>query len=221
MRLTCLPGDGDRTHGRRGLRPGPDERAHRRGDEHAARRRRQGVVLLRLCLHVFRPRRPRTTCNPPSRRTAAGCTSKHATTTKRSTRARRGSATISAAAKNWRGNSRRCSAACLATPPASRRATKARWAGGSSNSTARASTSSTRGSTSDSFFYNWSELTLAPVEWFRFGLVTQRTRVYKTDRDIQRGVLAGFSFKKVSLTGYVLNPDDDKPTFVLAVGLTF
>jgi hypothetical protein len=74
---------------------------------------------------------------------------------------------------------------------------------------------------SDSFFYNWSELTLAPAEWFRFGMVTQRTRVYKTDRDIQRGVLAGFSFKRVSLTGYVLNPDEDKPTFVFAVGLTF
>ena len=53
------------------------------------------------------------------------------------------------------------------------------------------------GSSSDSFFYNWSELTLAPVEWFRFGMVTQRTRVYKTDRDIQRGLLAGFSFKNV------------------------
>ena len=74
---------------------------------------------------------------------------------------------------------------------------------------------------SDRFFYNWSELTLAPAEWFRFGMVTQRTRVYKTDRDIQRGVLAGFSFKRVSLTGYVLNPDEDKPTFVFAVGLTF
>ena len=74
---------------------------------------------------------------------------------------------------------------------------------------------------SDSFFYNWSELTLAPVEWFRFGLVTQRTRVYETDRDIQRGLLAGFSFKSVSLTGYTFNPDDDKRTFVLAVGLTF
>src|SRR6188472_2266391 len=73
---------------------------------------------------------------------------------------------------------------------------------------------------SDSFFYNWSELTLAPAEWFRFGMVTQRTRVYKTDRELQRGVLAGFSFKKVSLTGYVLNPDEDKPTFVVAVGLT-
>ena len=52
-------------------------------------------------------------------------------------------------------------------------------------------------------------------------MVTQRTRVYETDRDIQRGVLAGFSFKRVSLTGYVLNPDEDKPTVVLAVGVTF
>jgi hypothetical protein len=31
----------------------------------------------------------------------------------------------------------------------------------------------------DSYFYNWSELSWAPVEWFRFGLVTQRTRVYR------------------------------------------
>ena len=77
------------------------------------------------------------------------------------------------------------------------------------------------GSSADSFFYNWSELTLAPVEWFRFGMVTQRTRVYQTDRDIQRGLLAGFSFKRVDLTGYVFNPDDEAPTFVLAVGLTF
>ena len=76
------------------------------------------------------------------------------------------------------------------------------------------------GSSSDSFFYNWSELTLAPVEWFYCGLVTQRTRLYKTDRDIERGVLAGVSFKRMSLTGYVLNPDD-QPTFVFAVGLTF
>ena len=76
-------------------------------------------------------------------------------------------------------------------------------------------------STSDSFFYNWSELTLAPAEWFRFGLVTQRTRVYKTDRDLQRGLLVGFSIKKVSLAGYVLNPDENKPTFVVSAGLTF
>jgi hypothetical protein len=76
------------------------------------------------------------------------------------------------------------------------------------------------GDSSDSFFYNWSELTLAPVDWFRFGLVTQRTRAYHADRDIQRGFLAGFSFKRVDLTAYVFNPDD-KPTWVMAVGFSF
>jgi hypothetical protein len=72
---------------------------------------------------------------------------------------------------------------------------------------------------SDSFFYNWSELTLAPVDRLRFGLVTQRTRAYETDRDIQRGVLAGVSYKKLDVSAYYFNPDDDTPTFVIAVAL--
>jgi len=74
---------------------------------------------------------------------------------------------------------------------------------------------------SDSFLYIWSEATLSPVDALRFGLVTQRTRAYQSDRDIQRGVMAGVTFKQLSLTGYVFNPDQDKPHFVFAVGLTF
>ena len=54
---------------------------------------------------------------------------------------------------------------------------------------------------SESFFYTWSEFTLAPVDWFRFGVVIQRTKLYETDFDIQRGALVGFSFKRVDLTG--------------------
>jgi hypothetical protein len=77
------------------------------------------------------------------------------------------------------------------------------------------------GNTSESFFYNWSELTLAPVEWFRFGVVTQRTRAYESDREIQRGLLAGFSYKQMDVTGYVFNPDDSRPTVVVAVALNF
>ena len=74
---------------------------------------------------------------------------------------------------------------------------------------------------SGSFFYNWSELTVAPVDWLKLGMVTQRTLTYQTDRDIQRGFLVGLSYKQVSLTTYVFNPDDSKPTVVLAVGVTF
>jgi len=74
---------------------------------------------------------------------------------------------------------------------------------------------------SDSFFYNWSELTLSPVDWFRFGMVTQRTRVYESERDIQRGPLVGFSFQQLDLAAYVLNPGDHNPTAVVAVAVNF
>ena len=77
------------------------------------------------------------------------------------------------------------------------------------------------GDSSESFFYNWSELTLAPVDWVRFGLVTQRTRAYESDREIQRGLLLGFSWRMTSLTGYVFNPDDSDPTWLVAFGIDF
>ena len=74
---------------------------------------------------------------------------------------------------------------------------------------------------SASFFYSWSELSLAPVEWCRFGVAGQRTRAYKTDREIQRGVLVGVSVAMIELTTYVFDPDTNEPTVVVAVGATF
>ncbi len=74
---------------------------------------------------------------------------------------------------------------------------------------------------SDSFFYTWSELSLAPVEWFRFGAVVQRTKLYATDFDIQRGFLVGFSYKQVDFTTYVFNPDARRPMIVLGLGVSF
>ncbi len=59
------------------------------------------------------------------------------------------------------------------------------------------------------------------MDWGRFGLAGQRTRVYQTDRNIPRGVLAGLAYKGVELTTYVFDPDTSKPTVVVAVGATF
>ena len=74
---------------------------------------------------------------------------------------------------------------------------------------------------SDSFFYTWSELSLAPVDWFRFGFVAQRTRAYESDVDIQRGVLVGFTYKKIDLGAYVFDLEESKPMLVMSVGLNF
>jgi hypothetical protein len=51
--------------------------------------------------------------------------------------------------------------------------------------------------------------------------VTQRTRAYKTDRDIQRGLLVGATYRKLDVTTYLFNPDDNKPTVVVAVSLNW
>lgn len=75
------------------------------------------------------------------------------------------------------------------------------------------------GESSDSFFYNWSEVTLAPADWCRLGLVTQRTRAYEADRDLQRGLLVRFSYGKLDLTTHVFNPDDSDPIVVISVAL--
>ena len=77
------------------------------------------------------------------------------------------------------------------------------------------------GDSSGNFFYTWSELTLAPVDWFQFGLVTQRTRAYKADRDIQRGLLVRFTYKQVDVTGCFFNLDESKPTYVIGLGVNF
>ena len=77
------------------------------------------------------------------------------------------------------------------------------------------------GESSDSFFYNWSELAVTPIDWLRLGMATQRTRAYQSEREIQRGFLVGTSFKTVDATLYVFNPDDAKPTVVVAVAVGF
>ena len=77
------------------------------------------------------------------------------------------------------------------------------------------------GSSDDSFLYTWSELEVAPADWCRFGFVVQRTKAYETEFDIQRGFFAGFSYKGLDVTGYVFNPDADRPTVVVAVGVGF
>ena len=71
------------------------------------------------------------------------------------------------------------------------------------------------------FFYNWSELSCSPANWFRFGLVLDRTKALGSNFDIRRGPLLGFKYKKFDLTTYWLNPGSSDATFVFAVTASF
>lgn len=73
----------------------------------------------------------------------------------------------------------------------------------------------------DSFAYNWSEVAVAPLDWLRMGLVTQRTRAYATDREIQRGPFGNVTYERIDAAVYVFIPEDGKPTYVLSLGWSF
>jgi hypothetical protein len=77
------------------------------------------------------------------------------------------------------------------------------------------------GGREDSFYYSWSELSYTPVSWLSVGAAAQKTRAYKTAREVERGVLLGTAWKNMSLTGYVFEPFSDKPTVVVAFGIEF
>ena len=70
---------------------------------------------------------------------------------------------------------------------------------------------------SDSYFFTWSELTVSPVDGLRAGLAVQRTRVYESELNVQRGLLLGLDFERVSFTVNVFNPDRDDPVWVVAL----
>ena len=72
-----------------------------------------------------------------------------------------------------------------------------------------------------SFFYSWMELSYSPGEWWRAGLVAQRTKAYHTSLDIQRGLFAGVVGKKMNFTAYVFNAGWAEPTIVLSFGFQF
>ena len=74
---------------------------------------------------------------------------------------------------------------------------------------------------SGSFFYAWSQVTYSPLDWFNIGLAAQRTKAYHTQFDVQRGLLVGFSHKKVHFTTYVFNLGWTKPTVVFEMGVGF
>ena len=74
----------------------------------------------------------------------------------------------------------------------------------------------------DSFTYSWNELGVTPVEWLRFGIVTQRSMVYQSVRDIQRGLFVQGMYKKATLGLSIFNPDDSDNRFsVFSLGAKF
>ena len=77
------------------------------------------------------------------------------------------------------------------------------------------------GDSAASYFYMWSELSCGRRSGCAPDVVTQRTRVHQTERDIQRGLLVGFSLKRVDGTFYSSTPESDDHFTVVSLGVSF
>lgn len=73
----------------------------------------------------------------------------------------------------------------------------------------------------NNFLYSWMDLTYSPTDWLWVGLSGQRTRLYQTDLDIQRGLLIGGAYKSFELTGYLYNLGFDDPFVLLTLSASF
>jgi hypothetical protein len=66
----------------------------------------------------------------------------------------------------------------------------------------------------------WIGYNISAGETLSFEMTPMLGGVFKTDFDIQRGLLVRVSFKRLDVTTYVFNPDDE-PTVVLGLGFQF
>ena len=72
-----------------------------------------------------------------------------------------------------------------------------------------------------SYYYAWSELAWAPVEWLRVGLVGQRTNTVDTGREFQRGAFAQATIQRLTFGVYFFNPDSAARYVIGSVGASF
>ena len=76
-------------------------------------------------------------------------------------------------------------------------------------------------SSENNYFYSWTDFTFSPLDWLWFGISGQRTRLYKTELEIDRGILLGLSYKSIEITGYYFNAFTDDIFFMLSLSTEF
>ncbi len=71
------------------------------------------------------------------------------------------------------------------------------------------------------YFYTWTELGYSPFEKFRTGISAQRTRLYQTGLDFQRGIFAEYSFWKMTAGFHYFNPFSTDYFFIASLNFEF
>jgi hypothetical protein len=71
-----------------------------------------------------------------------------------------------------------------------------------------------------SFFYSWSELSVRVAPWLRAGLAVQRTKLFRTAREVAVGPLIGVSLGIVDAAVYLFDPFDQQRFLVASLAVS-
>jgi len=71
------------------------------------------------------------------------------------------------------------------------------------------------------FMYFWTDIAYAPIDWLWVGISGQRTRLYQTELDIQRGLMLGGGVKQWEVTTYAYNITTDDFFFLVTLSIDF
>ncbi|HEX6180423.1 MAG TPA: hypothetical protein VFZ47_04210 [Chitinophagaceae bacterium] len=73
----------------------------------------------------------------------------------------------------------------------------------------------------NNFFYMYSELAIRPVKPLRVGMMAQRTKLFESQFDVERGVFAEYYFGRFRVGAFYFNPFTDSEFWIASVSVDF
>jgi len=73
----------------------------------------------------------------------------------------------------------------------------------------------------NNFLYTWGELGVSPFDRFRTGISYQRTKLYQSQFDVQRGLFAEYQIWKFTIGAYYFDPFSDSQYAIVSLSFDF
>jgi len=71
------------------------------------------------------------------------------------------------------------------------------------------------------FFYNWTELAITPFRNFRTGISANRTRLFQSELEVEKGIFMEYSFWKLTAGVHYFNPFSNDEFVIVTLGIEF
>ena len=73
----------------------------------------------------------------------------------------------------------------------------------------------------NNFFYTWTELAVTPVSNLRTGISADRTRLYQSGLELQKGIFAEYTFWKLTAGVHYFNPFSGEDFVIATLQMEF